>query len=305
MALCKCENLGLGNTGLPNCQPLMGVDSKIIMVPTINSDGVKNSYDASVELSQAVLDALINEADASKRWYPLPKMENQTSDRADSVTETSASGTIARVKSGVRTETLELWSQSPTLLRALEEAKCSDFSIFVIDDSGNLIGMCLDDTTNLYPVRIDKGSLDYKYVKATNTTVGKVQLSYQWLEIEKDSNLSMMTADTVTADAAGSTGLLDVNATYTAITTDGFTATLETIYGAKGALIKDQGLEVGDFALYNVTQDASITITSVTETAGVYVFVIPTQTSADVLRLTPTQNGRDYSAVVTNTITIP
>jgi len=187
MSGCKCEIIALGNTGVPNCQDLIGIDTKEFLVPTINSDGVRNSHDASVVIDAAFLEGKINEADPSKRWYPLPKIENPTSERTDPVTETSASGTIAFIKDGVRTETFELWNQSPTLIKALESAKCTDFSIYTVDDCGNLVGMCLDNTDFLYPIRIDKGSLSIQYVKKTPTTVGKVTISFQWLEIEKDS----------------------------------------------------------------------------------------------------------------------
>jgi hypothetical protein len=47
-------------------------------------------------------------------------------------------------------------------------------------------------------------------------------------------------------------------------------------------------------------------ITSVTESSdGVYDFVIPTATSADVLALTPSKTGFDFAAVTATAITIP
>jgi hypothetical protein len=74
--------------------------------------------------------------------------------------------------------------------------------------------------------------------------------------------------------------------------------------------VNDRGvlpnLVVGDFACYNVTDSSSVTITSVTENpTGTYTFVIPTQTSAEVLRLTPTLIGHDFKNVVATTILIP
>jgi len=305
MALCKCDNLGLGNTGLPNCQPLMGVDTLPILVPTYDSTGVKNTVPSGTVVDQAYIDAKINEADASKRWYPLVKIENATSERADAITETSAGGTNARIKSGIRTESFEIWKQSPTLISKLEEAQCTEFSIFVVDNCGSLVGMCLDSTGDLFPVRIDKNTLDVKYVKATDTTVAKLVLSYQWLEVEKDSNLSMIASDEITGDLLSAKGLLDINVVYSAESLTGFVATLSTEYGSKSNKVKDSGLLIADFSLFNVTQASSVTITSVTEVSGVYTFVIPAQIFANVLTLTPTKAGRDYANVVSTDIVIP
>jgi hypothetical protein len=94
--------------------------------------------------------------------------------------------------------------------------------------------------------------------------------------------------------------LYDVSSTITAISATGFTATLKDEYG-----LAVQGLAIGDFALYNVTDAGAVTISAMTETsAGVYAFTFASQTSADVLRLTPTENGYDFSLVVANLITI-
>ena len=68
------------------------------------------------------------------------------------------------------------------------------------------------------------------------------------------------------------------------------------IYGSLKSLVPDTGLLVGDFSLYNNTTASSVTITSVTESPdGTYTFVIPTQTSADVMVLTPSKDGRSHT----------
>jgi hypothetical protein len=87
----------------------------------------------------------------------------------------------------------------------------------------------------------------------------------------------------------------------------GFTLKLGVESAEVGKTIPVQGLLIGGFVLKEVTPTPStITITSVTETApGTYVFVIPTQTSADLLSVTPTKNGYDFSTVPSVAITIP
>lgn len=305
MALCKCDNLGLGNTGLPNCQPLMGVDTLPILIPTFDSTGAKNKIPSGTVIDQAFLDAQINHADASKRFYPLTKIENSASERADAVVETSAGGTNARIKAGVRTESFELWKQSPTLIAKLEEASCTDFSIFVVDNCGSLVGMCLDASGDLYPTRIDKNTLDVKYTKATDTTVAKITLSYQWLEIEKDSNLSMISAEEITADLLSAKGLLDVNAVFSNVTATSLDVKLSFDYGSKSNKIKDAGLLLADFTLFNTTTSLNVTVVTSTETAsGCYTLTYASQTVADVLTLTPLKAGRDYAGVVSTSATI-
>ena len=67
------------------------------------------------------------------------------------------------------------------------------------------------------------------------------------------------------------------------------------------------GLELADFSLAETSPSpGAIVITSVTESSdGVYDFVIPTATSADVLALTPSKTGFDFAAVTATAITIP
>ena len=305
MGTCKC-NVGLGNTGTPTCQPIANVAKKLIIIPTYDDAGVRNSIDLTATLDQAYFTAAVNNTDSSQRWFPLVNMENITNERADSIFETAASGRNALIREGFKAFAGEMWNQSPAFLGKVKEARCTDISAFVIDNDGNIIG---SETVAgfLYPIRINKASWDAKLVETTDTTVQKVSLGFEWHEDAKDEDIRMITSDEYTGDVVDMRGLLDITAVYTNITTTGFTATLSTIYGSPISLIKDKGLIITDFALAELTPTpGAIVITSVTESAdGVYDFVIPSQTSADVLELTPSKDGRDYTAVVANTILIP
>ena len=73
MTGCNC-NVGLSNTGRPNCVPIFGITSSLILVPIFDNDGVKNGIDLSTTLPTWA--SLVNQADASKRWFPLPEFEN-------------------------------------------------------------------------------------------------------------------------------------------------------------------------------------------------------------------------------------
>ncbi len=304
---CKCGDVSLGNTGLPGCRPIANVASKIFYFQTFADDGSRNGIDTTVTLNQTYLDGKINEADGSKRFYPLPLMENVTNVRSESAFEEAPSGTKAFIKEGTKSFFGEMWKQSPAFVGQLKSARCTDISVLIIDTDNNIIGSIDDAGTTLYGIKVDKNSWEPLLVESTDTTIQKVSLGFNFAQSAKDEDLRMITEDEYTADFSAANGLLDISVTYTNITTTTFTATLSTIYGSVITPVKDSGLLVGDFALAELTPTpGAIVITSVTESAdGVYDFIIPAATSGDVLELTPSKNGRDYTNVIAATIAIP
>ena len=86
---CDC-NAGLSNTGRPNCVPIFGITSSLIIVPIYANDGTKNGIDLASALP--TWSDLVNEDDASKRWFPLPAFENVELPKADSLFEEANSG---------------------------------------------------------------------------------------------------------------------------------------------------------------------------------------------------------------------
>ncbi len=303
---CSCDNIKLGNTGSTNCDPIAQVAKKLIFVETYDSTGALNKYDPATPLTQIVFDALVNQADTSKRWYPSDLIEGVAGERADNIIETAGSGRNFFVKEGERNFIGEYWAKSATYLKKIKASRCADFSVFVIDADGNLIGM--DDADGfLYPIQIDKESLQFKLMTATDTTVQKIQFQFQWDSSEKDENLSMITADDITADLLKSKGLLDVNMTVVSCGQTSLVVKMTTDFGSIGNKIVDTGLLIADFfsavggtasRLYNVTTATAVTILTVTEVVkGTYTLTYASQTVANVLRVTPVRKGRDYSTV--------
>jgi hypothetical protein len=304
---CKCD-VGLGNTGVPNCQPIATVARKLIMVPLYKDDGTKNFIEIGVDaLDQAWFDAKVNNASADERWFPLPQMENITQERAESIFETAPSGVTAKIREGAKSFSGEVWKQSPTFLGKLKEATCVSFGVYVVDNDENIIGYEPDSDGKVYPIAVDNNSFDPRLVDATDALVQKILVAFNFADSMRDEFLVMLTEDDYTFDAINAKGLLDVSSANSAITTTSFTVTLSTAYGSAASPVKVKGLVLGDFSLAELSPTpGSISITSVTESAdGVYDFVIPAATSADVLELTPSKNGFDFTAVVANTITIP
>ena len=101
---CNCE-AGLSNTGRPNCVPIQSVTSKLIMVNMKATDGTDNFIDLTAALP--TWSDLVNEADASKRWFPLPEFENVELPKADSQFEEANSGRMAFLRQGKRSFTGE------------------------------------------------------------------------------------------------------------------------------------------------------------------------------------------------------
>jgi hypothetical protein len=152
------------------------------------------------------------------------------------------------------------------------------------------------------PILIDENSLDVTYVTAKDNDVSGVMIKFKFRASVVDRLRRYIESSSLDFDALEDIySLYDVSSSYSSISTTGFTATLRDEYG-----LPVEGRIISDFTLYNTTTTLAVTITGLTETSrGVYALTFAAQTSADILRLTPSENGYDFSAVVSNLITIP
>ena len=303
MASCDCGT-GLKNTGISGCAKPMGVYQKAFFVETYDSTGAKNKYDTSVPLDQSVLDALLNNADTSKRWYPTSTLETVGGERADNVIETAPSGRIYYIKDGIRTQSFEMVGFPAKYIEAYESNRCVTLSVFYVDSDGNLIGGA-ESGTILYPKNIDAKSIQIKDVKMTDTTMAKIVMSFNYAISEKESYESYIESASITADLLNASGLVDVTVEAVTNGQTSMTFKLVTNYGAVGNKIKDKGLLAANFVstvgavaskLRNVTTSADVAITGLTESAGTYTLTYTSQTIGNVLTITPLANGRSYTA---------
>jgi hypothetical protein len=174
----------------------------------------------------------------------------------------------------------------------------------VIDEDGNFIFLYdANNATEAFPIPISQGSFNVDlipHVEGTSIQLSKVQFS--WLGTVRDADLRTLKAPSSYNPLTDLRGLVDTAVTHSAITTTSFTSTLVDEYGCAIS-----GLELADFSLAETSPTpGAISITSVTESSdGVYDFVIPTATSADVLALTPSKTGFDFANVTATAITIP
>lgn len=271
MAGCNC-NAGLGNTGRPGCVPIQSVTSKLIMVPLNANDGSLNGIDLSAPLP--TWNSLVNEADASKRWFPLPAFENVELPKAESQFEEANSGRMAFLREGKRSFSGELWGEdsTPTLLGKMKAGRCVNFGVYVVDVTGNLIGSKVGGY--LYPIPVDNQSWNPTFMFATDSTVQKIMLTFDFDRLFDDSTMYMITATEANLDFNTLTGLIDVNlAVASQVTTVSVTLDATFDYGTALNPILLQGVTgLTDWSIYDVTNQVAFgNPTGVSESpAGTY-----------------------------------
>mgnify|MGYP003655753189 FL=1 len=304
---CKCD-VGLSNTGTA-CTPLQAVARQYVMVNKYKADGTLNKLVvAAGTYTTSFWNTQLN-AVADERWRPIGVVKNVADEKADNITQSFNDGSTAFIAEGARTVAAFLPGAAPHLVGQINDARCIEIAMYVIDKDGNLIGKEIEEGF-LHPICVENDTISASYVKNdASATISGINLSFTWSLDEKDENMTMITVDEMTDGVSGISGLLDIAASYTSITTDGFVATL-TVNGYGTALtpVYDKGLVFpGDFSLFNDSDSLAVTITSVTESTGggVYTFIIPTQSTTDSMTLTPSKDGRDYTLTIAAKVVIP
>ena len=262
MAGCNC-NMGLSNTGRPNCVAIQSVTAKLIMVPLIANDGTKNAIDLTAPLP--VWADLINEADASKRWFPLPTFENVELPKAETKFEEANSGRMVFLRQGKRSFAGELWADdsTPTLLGKLQNNRCVDFGVYIVDVNGALTGSKVG--TDLLPIPVDNPSFDPKFMFATDSTTQKIMVGFDFDRLFDESTMYMITASEAGVNFAELSGLVDVNVLNAVQIPASITFDAVLDYGTALNPVLFQGGQVSDFELYNNTTSTVESITAVLE----------------------------------------
>ncbi len=304
---CNC-NVTLGNTGTPGCPNIFEVGYKPIFTSYYTSTGAVNEITISGTLNEAFFTALVANADPFLKWFPTPKIDNVESASGEPVFETLGSGKQIFIRDGVRGYSWAWVNLDTIFLGKIANLKCKELGMFLVDQDGNLIGMeGSTPATKLKPIKIDKDTLVASLMLKGYESAQKINANVQFDLGMNDADLRMVAASELTSyDLKNISGLIDViGNTASSISTTGFTMIMKTYYGTPLNPIKVLGLVAADFTLYNVTDSASVTISTVTETSGSYAFTFTAQTSADVLRLSCTEAGYDDTVLETVVITIP
>lgn len=316
--VCNCKFTML-NTGV-DCTPIMEVVQKLLLFPVYDSTGVRNYIDLASPINAQLFSDMINEADGSKRLYPLPNLKDIKDTRGEPIRETYPDRSSSFIAEGVRTfDGIIVGRDGNTIIKGqIESARCGEMGVYGVDRLGNLIGVISSDGTQLFPIRLDSDSISVNYIKKTDTTQQKLQITFNYHPDESDNCLRMVAADELGgASLLTLKGLLDVFVTFSDITTTGATAFLFTKYGTVLNPVEVEGLVITNFVstvggatsnIRNTTTSADVALTSVTESTtvpGSYALVFPAQTSADVLAVDCVKLGFDFTAVALSPLTIP
>ena len=248
---CNC-NAGLSNTGRPNCVPIQSVTSKLILVPLKANDGTANGIDLSAPVP--TWSDLVNEVDASKRWFPTPGFENVELPKADSQFEEANSGRMVFLRQGKRSFSGELWAEdsSPTLLAKLQNNRCVDFGVYIVDVNGNLVGSKVGGF--LYPIPVDNPSFDPRYMFATDSTVSKIMVAFDFDRLFDEGTMYMITPTEAGLNFNDLQGLVDVNF-INVVEIPNVEITFDAVfdYGTAYNPLRFIGATIADFQLYNNT----------------------------------------------------
>jgi hypothetical protein len=307
LEICDCSNITLGDIGRPGCKVSWKVLSGMIFMFTKDSDGNRNKIDIADTLDQAYLDAKINHVDPTKRWYLTGQLYTIEGERAESNKFEASNGDLFKLSQGVRNRKAEVLDQGPELMEEYVKFGCPQISFFDIDEVQNLRGSYDgSDLATLYPIRVQKGSVDIIYFEPTADKVEGFSIAFNIDPREKDEYLRTINKSDIAADLLGSESLLGVTATYSNITATTVDLTLSLKYGSFVDPVAMEGLVTTDIfdivggtasSIRNETTSTAIPVTAVEISAGVYQLTFAAQTATNIMSCAPLKDGFNFSSV--------
>lgn len=298
VAGCTCGDVH-GNTGTPNCSQLIKKALGLGVMSVVANGGTVNRIDLTDLPSYSLFTELKN-PDRTKRIYPIMDLRNVTHpDEAEQYATDSAGGKI-EVRDVVYRFACEKWEVSPVYVQKLKNGKCNRNATWIFNADG-VVG--LRRGTDLFPIEIK--AYAPKYSHATDADPSKLMLSFDYAQNTNIGELWLITWAELGITLNDVVGLLDVNFTVVDAPADGGTNTtvgysLTTDYGSGNPTTQNiDGLTASDFICINVTTGLPITFVSVVETADTkYVFTLPSQTTADVVKIS-LNNSTNFEGSVT------
>ena len=212
-----------------------------------------------------------------------------------------------KLSQGVRNRKAEVLDQGPELMEEYVKFGCPQISFFDIDEVQNLRGSYDgSDLATLYPIRVQKGSVDIIYFEPTADKVEGFSIAFNIDPREKDEYLRTINKSDIAADLLGSESLLGVTATYSNITATTVDLTLSLKYGSFVDPVAMEGLVTTDIfdivggtasSIRNETTSTAIPVTAVEISAGVYQLTFAAQTATNIMSCAPLKNGFNFSSV--------
>jgi hypothetical protein len=261
MSGCRC-NIGLANTGRPNCVPIQSVASRLIITELGNNLELTPAGDIPDNI-----DALFT-ADVHSRWFPLPRFENVEIPKADSKYEEAPSGRKVFLRQGKRSFMGELWEgdSHPHYLKQLQDMRCTKFGAYIIDVNNNLIGLRVGDEGVLRPIPLDNASWDPQMIFPTDSSTQKIKLSFDFDLNVDEGDLFMLSFEEIGYDFGTQNGLIDVTIANTGDLVDDQTAIL-SVSSAFITTVADTPIEGLGSSIQCTVNGTPVTAATSTETA--------------------------------------
>lgn len=296
---CYCAD-GTPNTGLPNCPATIKKTVGKLMTPKYATDGTRNYLDISSSTIIG-LNALLTNADTSKRVYPVIGYKDVTIDPTDPTFKTYGDDAKSFVRNGIYTfmgTLIEKMASAP-MVQALNSVDCDTWSFYGVTSDGKVWGEVDLENGRLYPIEWTGFFAQGLFANDEQRAEIKVQF-----DLDSEFNygkLYQLDSALFDVNPLQAKGLINVNATMLAApTTTGVSVKLMHPYGEGTTSQNVSGLVLADFLVENVTTGLTITPTSVTEVPNVsYDFVWAAQTSADVIKISLVQSSTKMEGSVT------
>jgi hypothetical protein len=278
---CLC-GVGMNNTGLATCLPAFKKTTGMFLVPLFANDGTRNSIDMSTTIS---LSAKLNNADKSKRFYPIQDLKDVELPVADTRFKTYKDGSKRKLADGVRSFKATMPEASSVLIGKLQGVSCEKFGVYLFDIDGQLRG--LKDGTLLYPVEI--GGFDAIFKDATDDEVNEGMIQFDFDILLKIAKFWILSTTDLGVNPNETSGLIDANLVEVS---SGATSTVLNISSDFGSGLSTNpapivGLVTADFYAYNETDLAvlSVTVAESTTIDGQYTLTYTSQTVADKVKI--------------------
>lgn len=288
----------IGNTGIPAGAKIFKKPVKAFLVQTFDDSGLRNDLDFSstTSLTKAALDALVQNSDPSKRWYPLPKLYDAVLAKGDPVLDTAGDGTNFFIQEGVRTSVFMLKQQDATLIQSFDTLECAgnaDWSIFFVDTCDQVLVEQVEAKKGR-PLQIATSTFNAFYQFMTDTTSNNITVNFDFDKFLKDGRLKVVEVDS-DANILKTEGLKTVRVDYSTVlvTVTAATGIMTFDYGPLGADIKYKGAVTADFSLDEISPTPGVVpgFAVAEGLPGVYAITYTLEAQDDVLELTSTSTG--------------
>jgi hypothetical protein len=315
---CTCNGAPL-NSGTSGCIEQIKTWDYAVRVDRVDSTGTKNSIPKGTVIDETFVKAKLNNIDTSVRWTVFPKLWAVEDLRDDPLTETidnidfiGAQG--ARKFVGFHIDKFG----APQMAAAWNSADCRDNALFGLTSGGQIEGINEDIAVgDLTPIAIESGTLNAKYIKPTKApTKQKVQVNFTVADTVDDGCLDFIASSGIAYGTVNWYSDSPIDVIGSEVSNTSQTTIVINMTERFGSVDKNKitGLVIADFswddgtttsAVYNVSNSASLALTTVVETVGTpgeYTLTFAAQTLSDIIQIDISKDGLDMQTALLVTL---